>query len=376
MSGIYIHIPFCKQACHYCDFHFSTSLKKKAVLVDALCFELELRKEELKGAVQTIYFGGGTPSLLTSEEFEQILATIYDHFKVSRAPEVTLEANPDDLSEEYLKILTHSKINRLSIGVQSFYDDDLKFMNRSHRAEEAMRGLVLAKKYFDNVSIDLIYGVPGMSLSEWKRNLERALEFEIPHLSCYALTVEPNTALSRFIEKGVVKALDDELAREHHQLLLQLTEEAGYENYEFSNFGKTGYHSKNNSAYWEGKPYLGIGPSAHSYDGDQRSWNVSNNAHYLKALQLSELPIEREQLSKKDKYNEYVMTRLRTKNGLKLSEVELNFGEEFKTYLQQVASQHLEAGRLELAGDRISVTKSAKFLSDGIAGDLFMINLK
>lgn len=376
MSGIYLHIPFCKQACHYCDFHFSTSLKKKAVLVDALCSELVLRKEELKGAVQTIYFGGGTPSLLTSEELGQILATIYDHFKVSRAPEVTLEANPDDLSEEYLMILTQSKINRLSIGVQSFYDDDLKFMNRSHRAEEAMRSLVLAKKYFDNVSIDLIYGVPGMSLSKWKRNLERALEFEIPHLSCYALTVEPNTALSRFIEKGVVKALDDELAREHHQLLLQLTEEAGYENYEFSNFGKTGYHSKNNSAYWEGKPYLGIGPSAHSYDGDQRSWNVSNNAHYLRALQLRELPIEREQLSKKDKYNEYVMTRLRTKNGVKLSEVELNFGEEFKTYLQQVASQHLEAGRLELAGDRISVTKSAKFLSDGIAGDLFMINLK
>jgi len=375
MVGLYIHIPFCKQACHYCDFHFSTSLKKKSELVNALCKEMVLRKEEIPGPLQTIYFGGGTPSLLDAEDLQQIFKTIDDHFEVVEAPEITLEANPDDLTEAKLIMLAASRINRLSIGVQSFFEEDLKLMNRAHNATEALRCLQLAKQYFDNISIDLIYGMPDMSDARWQENLDQAIALDIPHISSYALTVEPNTALQKFIEKGVVKPVDDAVAQKHFEILLAHMEKAGFENYEFSNFGKLGYFSQNNTAYWTGKPYLGIGPSAHSFDGNTRSWNINNNPKYIKAIAADTLPIERETLSTTDKYNEYVMTGLRTIWGVSLEKIEKDFGLKFRTYVLQQAQKHIEEHILFLDDDRIVVTKKGKFLSDGLASDLFILNL-
>jgi len=373
VSGIYIHIPFCKQACHYCDFHFSTSLKKKDALIAAICTELQLRKGELKGEVETIYFGGGTPSLLTSEEIAMLIEAVYQNFKVSEAPEITLEANPDDLTEATIKSLANSQINRLSIGVQSFFEGDLKLMNRAHNATEAETSIKFAQQYFDNISIDLIYGIPGMNNTRWLANIEKALSFKVPHLSCYALTVEPKTALKSFIEKGLIAPVNDEQAQEHHTLLVEALETAGYENYEFSNFSKPAFHSRNNTAYWHGKPYLGVGPSAHSFDGDTRSWNVANNTKYIKEIALQQLPLERETLSERDKYNEYVMTRLRVAAGISLDEVESKFGENYVNYLQTQAAQFLKLGLLELESKQLKVTKKGKFLSDGIASDLFKL---
>ncbi len=375
MSGIYIHIPFCKQACHYCDFHFSTSLKKKEELVNALCTELVLRKNELDGNVETIYFGGGTPSLLSSEELQQIFETIYKNYTVSENPEITLEANPDDLSKEQIHKFTNSQINRLSIGIQSFFEEDLKLMNRAHNASEALESIKEAKQYFENFSIDLIYGIPGMGNERWKRNLEIALSLDVPHLSCYALTVEPKTALKKFIEKGIVPPVDEEAAKQHYEILLSETEKAGLENYEFSNFGKPGFHSRNNTAYWEGKPYLGIGPSAHSYDGKFRSWNIANNTKYIKSIEAGELPSEKELLSKQDKYNEYIMTGLRTKKGVSLGKVESEFGKKYSEYLLKQAENLLKNNLLILENETLKISKKGKFLSDGIAADLFLVNL-
>jgi len=373
-GGIYIHIPFCKQACHYCDFHFSTSLKNKDRIISAIITEMKLRTNELSGTIQTIYFGGGTPSLLTSEELNWIIDAVYENFSVAENPEITLEANPDDLSNEVLKHLAASPINRLSIGVQSFFEEDLKLMNRAHNAEEALKSIQLAKKYFDNISIDLIYGIPEMTNHRWLKNIEQALALDVPHLSCYALTVEPKTALERFIKKGIVPPVEDDVAQEHHALLVDRLETAGYENYEFSNFSKPGSYSQNNTAYWQGKPYLGIGPSAHSYDGNQRSWNVANNAKYLKSIEDGKLPLEREELSKTDKYNEYVMTRLRTKDGIILTEVKDYFGDKYLDYLLQQAKEYIASQHLFLNDTHLQVTKKGKFLSDGIAASLFLVN--
>lgn len=384
MSGIYIHIPFCKQACHYCDFHFSTSLEKKDRLINALCKELVLRKGEINDEIQTIYFGGGTPSLLTMDELRLLIETVYDNFQVSDYPEITLEANPDDLSNDLMIQLSNSPVNRLSIGVQSFFEEDLQWMNRAHNVREALECIEMAKEHFDNFSIDLIYGIPGMSTERWLENLHKALAFDIPHISCYALTVEPKTALKTFIDKGIVPPINDEVAREHHKLLLEETEKAGFDNYELSNFGKPGFYSENNMGYWHGEPYLGVGPSAHSYDGEQRSWNVSNNSKYIKAIEAGILPLEREHLSNTDKYNEYVMTRLRTQWGVSLDEVSDLFGKKQHDYLLQQAQPHIDAGFLTLVTssdstqenciEKLTVTKKGKFLSDGIASDLFLEN--
>ncbi|MFN4762386.1 radical SAM family heme chaperone HemW [Gillisia sp. Q332] len=374
MSGIYLHIPFCKQACYYCDFHFSTSVKKKGELVNMLCKELELRKDEIPGnEVETIYFGGGTPSLLNAGELKQIFDTIYSNFQVTDDAEITLEANPDDLSREKLELLKASKINRLSIGVQSFFEEDLKLMNRAHNASEALESIQMAKEYFDNISIDLIFGIPNMSEQRWKRNIEIALKLGLPHFSCYALTVEPNTALKKFIDKGIIKPVDDDLAKAHFEILIQTLKEAGFVHYEFSNFGKPGYFSQNNTAYWTGKPYLGIGPSAHSYDGETRKWNINNNTLYIRSLQQGAIPSEEEKLSVKDKYNEYVMTRLRTMWGVSPEEVGERFGTVFQEYLLEQAKEHLKDGLLNNENGRLHVSEKGKFLSDGIAADLFFV---
>ena len=382
MSGIYIHIPFCKQACHYCDFHFSTQMGKKEAMVHAIAQELELRKSEVHDAVETIYFGGGTPSLLSHEEIEHLIQTVYDNYKVVDDPEITLEANPDDLvssrakSKDFFLTYKNVGINRLSIGIQSFFEEDLKLMNRAHNAQEAEQCITEATKHFDNITIDLIYGIPGMDNQRWRANIQKALDFGLPHISSYALTVEPRTALKKFIEKELIPDVDDEQAQEQFHILVDMLEAEGFVNYEISNFGKPGFFSQNNTAYWLGKIYLGVGPSAHSFDGKQRSWNIRNNPTYLKKITEGELPLEIETLSTTDRYNEYVMTGLRTIWGVDLDRVASDFGAMYLKYLNQQAAKFLEQGLLMVEEGRLLTTKKGKFLADGIASDLFMLNLK
>jgi len=386
MSGIYIHIPFCKQACHYCDFHFSTSMKYKNEMIAALCEEIRLSKEhhvlefafakaDSQNSIQTIYFGGGTPSVLDTSQISQIIDTVYENYQVTENPEITLEANPDDLTEAKLKELSQSPINRLSIGIQSFFEEDLKLMNRAHNAQEAQECILTARSYFDNISIDLIYGIPGMTVERWRENIYKAIDLQIPHISSYALTVEDKTPLKSFIEKGIIDPVDDELAQQHFHILLDAMQLHGYSNYEFSNFGKEGYFSQNNTAYWTGKSYLGIGPSAHSFDGIKRGWNINNNVKYLKSIQAGELPMEIEELTTVDRYNEYIMTGLRTIYGVSLEKVSKDYGANFKTYLLDQAAGYIKDHLLYLDGDTLQVTRKGKFLSDGIASELFMLNL-
>ena len=377
MSGIYIHIPFCKQACHYCNFHFSTSLKKREEMVLALAKEIEMRKSEFQDeVVETIYFGGGTPSILEISDLKLLINTVYSNYKVVENPEITVEANPDDLSKERIIELSNNKINRLSIGIQSFFEDDLKLMNRAHNSAEAKECLEFATQYFDNISVDLIYGIPEMSNEKWLQNIETALSFNVPHISSYALTVEPKTALHSFIQKGIIPQPDDEAAQEHFQILVDKLSENDFIHYELSNFGKENYFSKNNSSYWLGKKYIGIGPSAHSYDGEKRSWNVSNNTLYLKSIQENKLPSESEILSKTDRYNEYVMTGLRTIWGISLDRIESEFGKTYLDYLNQQAAKYIEDHLLFVDENILRTTKKGKFLSDGIASDLFLLNLE
>src|SRR5690554_43983 len=382
-AGIYIHIPFCKQACFYCDFHFSTSLKKKDELVLALSKELVLRKDEFKNlTVETIYFGGGTPSLLKNEELQLLIDTVYKNYHVSENPEITLEANPDDLTSKRIKELAISLINRLSIGIQSFFEDDLKSMNRAHSSEEAKNCLLEATRHFDNITIDLIYGIPDMSLEKWNENLQMAFGFGVNHISSYALTVEPKTALDTFIKKGIYPPMDDELAQLHFNHLILETEKQGFVHYEVSNFGKPNYFSKHNTSYWLGKPYLGIGPSAYSFHGNTRSWNVSNNTKYIKSIEEEILPSTSEILTVKEQYNEYVMTGLRTIWGVSLQKVAKDFGEVYLTYLVKTSEKFIKNDLLVISSnldvkqntiEKLKTTEKGWFLVDGIAAELFMI---
>ena len=375
MSGIYIHIPFCKQACHYCDFHFSTSLKKRDEMVEALAKEIELRKDEFKNIiVETIYFGGGTPSVLNNKELEFLIDTVYDNYEVSEQPEITIEANPDDLSKNRIIELSQSPVNRLSIGIQSFFEDDLKLMNRAHNAQEAKDCLAEAVKYFNNISVDLIYGIQNSTKEKWLQNIETALSYNVPHISSYALTVEPKTALASFIEKGIIQDVDEELAQEQFHILKDKLEAEGFIHYELSNFGKEGFFSRNNSAYWQGKSYIGIGPSAHSFNREERGWNVRNNSKYINAIQQNKLPMEVETLTKTDQYNEYVMTGLRTIWGVSLVKVESDFGSLYKDYLLEQAEVFINQHLLYIEDMHIKVSKEGQFLSDGIASELFKVN--
>ena len=392
MSGIYLHIPFCKQACHYCDFHFSTSLKKKDELVQAIALELELRKNEINEPIETIYFGGGTPSLLSVDELGFLIKAIYTQYEVIENPEITLEANPDDLTS-LMSDNTHSNtifeqyraigINRLSIGIQSFFEDDLVMMNRAHNAKESENCLSVATHYFDNITIDLIYGVPNMSNEKWTANIEKALSFGVNHISSYALTVEPKTALASFIAKGKIDAPNDDVAHEHFQILVDSLEKNGFVHYELSNFGKEGYFSKHNTSYWLGKSYLGVGPSAHSFNGKERSWNIANNTKYITTIQNKNLPIEREVLSLDDRYNEYVMTGLRTIYGVSIEKIKKDFGEEYVSHLKKEAQKFIDQGALvitsevshssEIQSQKLYTTHQGKFLCDGIASGLFIV---
>ena len=346
-------------------------------MVLALAKEIALRKSEFNDEiVETIYFGGGTPSILDISDIRLLIDTVYQNYKVIENPEITVEANPDDLTETRIIELSQNKINRLSIGIQSFFEDDLKLMNRAHNSEEAKKCLEIATQYFDNISIDLIYGVPNMSNKKWLQNLETAFSFNVPHISSYALTVEPKTALHTFIQKGIIPQPDDEVAQEHFHLLVDKLEENGFIHYELSNFGKPTYFSKNNSSYWLGKKYIGIGPSAHSYNGISRSWNISNNTLYLKSIAENILPSEIETLTKTDRYNEYVMTGLRTIWGISLDRIEREFGKTYLDYLNKQSYNYIEDHFLFVDDNILRTTKIGKFLSDGIASDLFLLNLE
>ena len=374
MAGIYLHIPFCKQACHYCDFHFSTSLKRKSEMIQAIADELILRKSEITETVETIYFGGGTPSLLAIDEIQFLINTIQENFDVFDTPEISLEANPDDLLEEKILELADSPINRLSIGIQSFFEDDLKFMNRSHSASESKDCLSVANRHFENITIDLIYGVPNMSVDKWTENLQIALDFGVNHISSYALTVEPKTALDVFIKSGKLPPLDEQLASDHFDILVEETKKNGFVHYEISNFGKPDFFSKHNTSYWQGKQYLGVGPSAHSFKGKERSWNVSNNAKYIKSIQDKILPREVEKLSLNDQFNEYIMTGLRTIWGVSLEKVRQEYGETYKLHLLNEVEGYQRMGLLEINNNIVIATQKGKFLVDGIASELFMID--
>ncbi len=373
LSGIYIHIPFCKQACTYCDFHFSTSLKKKTEMIDAITKELILRRKEVNEVIETIYFGGGTPSLLEIDELIFIMDIIFKNYRVSDNMEITLEANPDDLSKIKIIELSKTPINRLSIGIQSFFDDDLRMMNRTHTSKESEKCLLVATNYFNNITIDLIYGIANMSNDKWRQNLQKTFDFGIPHISSYALTVEPKTALYYNIEKGKYPPLDEKLASQHFDILVDETEKKGFVQYEISNFGFPDYFSKHNASYWKGNSYIGIGPSAHSFNGGQRSWNVANNAKYLKSISNNELTQQTESLSQTDKFNELIMTGLRTIWGVSLDKVEKEFGMEFKNELLRNAQNHIANNSLEIINDVLVITKKGKFFADGIASDLFVL---
>lgn len=373
MAGIYLHIPFCKQACYYCDFHFSTSLKKKSTLIQALAKELILRKNELQESIETIYFGGGTPSLLTQFELSFLLKTIYQNYNVVASPEITLESNPDDLDKEKLTNFKKIGINRLSIGVQSFFDEDLQALNRIHTAKEAIETLKIATKLFDNITIDLIYGIPSLTKDKWLKNLEIAFDLSIKHISSYALTVEPKTALYKFIETKKYPNVKDTLALQHFKILQEETKKKGFIQYEVSNFGKPGYFSKHNTSYWLGKSYLGVGPSAHSYHNYERSWNINNNAKYIKAISNNVLPTEKEKLSKNDIFNETVMIGLRTIWGISLEKIKNDFGDKYLSHLIEYTKKHIENGHLTLENNTIKATKKGLFLIDGIASDLFVV---
>jgi oxygen-independent coproporphyrinogen-3 oxidase len=326
LSGLYIHIPFCKQKCNYCDFHFSVSVKNKDALLDALKNELIIRKNELNTPIETLYFGGGTPSFLSYDELASLFEIVFSNYQINYDAEITLEANPDDLNLTFLKDLKKLKINRLSIGVQSFYDADLQFMNRAHSAKQAISSIKNAQDIgITNLTIDLIYGIPGLTKEKWESNLNTFLSLQIPHLSSYALTVEAKTVLAHAIKNKKIKPLDEHLAKQHFDLLKKVMSENDYMHYELSNFAKKGFLSKHNTSYWKGKQYLGIGPSAHSYNLKSRSWNIANNSKYIKALENNTLPRETENLTESMRYNEYIMTGLRTIWGVNLKLVKENY---------------------------------------------------
>ncbi|HEY8959459.1 radical SAM family heme chaperone HemW [Chitinophaga sp.] len=375
MAGIYLHIPFCRQACHYCNFHFSTSLAQQGAMVNSLLQEITLQKNYLEQEpVHTIYFGGGTPSLLKEQELTALLLHLRATFNVAPDAEITLEANPDDLTAEKLIQLKNAGINRLSIGVQSFHEEDLTWMNRAHNSRQAEDCIKLAQDLgFHNITIDLIYGGPTLTDEGWEQNVKQAIALGIPHLSCYALTVEPGTALDHFIKKKKMAATDPDKAAQHFEMLMEWLGAAGYEHYEISNFALPGWHSRHNSSYWQGKPYLGLGPSAHSFNGASRQWNIANNAQYIKSIAAGKVPFEIESLTTAMQFNEYIMTSLRTSAGCNLEWVAEKFGTDHTIHLLAHSEPYIRMGRIEKVGETLRLTKAGRLFADGIAGELFIL---
>ena len=373
---IYLHIPFCKQKCSYCNFHFSTSFSLKDEMLSAIKKEIQLRHNELENkTLKSLYFGGGTPSVLSVDEIKSLLDEIQKYFSFDNNIEITLESNPDDLNENFLKELSQTEINRLSIGTQSFYDEDLKLMNRAHNASEAESSIKRAQDFgLVNISVDLIYGSPTSNFEIWKDNLSKTIELQVPHVSSYALTVEPKTALEKWIENGKIRSPEETEQNQEFYYMKDFLKDNGFDHYEISNFGKPGFHSKHNSAYWKSEPYLGIGPSAHSYNGSlERSWNIANNPIYIKNLNQNILPIEKEILTEKDRFNEMIMIGLRTIWGVDLNRINQNFSSEVIDYLNQEIKSKIESGILEIENNYLKISEKHWFLADGIASDLFIV---
>ena len=375
MAGIYIHIPFCKQKCSYCDFHFSTNLQHKSNLIQAINKELEIRKDEISTPLETIYFGGGTPSILSEIELESIFETIYKNYSTKNLKEITLEANPDDLNKEKLNFLKSTPINRFSIGVQSFFEEDLKLMNRAHNVQEAETSIKLAQDFgFENITIDLIYGSTTTTNEMWKQNLQKAIELNVPHISSYALTVEEKTILDHQIKKGITKPVDEDRQNEQFQLLVDTLTSNDFIQYEISNFGKEDYFSLHNSNYWKGIHYLGIGPSAHSYNGKTRAWNIANNSKYIQAINENNLPQEIEVLNEVEKFNEMIMIVLRTIYGIDLNRINSEFSQPLVNSFHEELNQLINENLVEKKENKIILKPEAKFFADGIASRLFYIN--
>ena len=373
---IYIHIPFCKQKCSYCNFHFSTSLNFKDEMLDAMKKEIFFRKDELQNKnLQSLYFGGGTPSVLSADEIKSLIDEVLKHFSFNNDIEITLEANPDDLNPQFLKGLSDSPVNRLSIGTQSFFDEDLKLMNRAHNASEAEGSIKRAQDFgFENLSIDLIYGSPTSNLEIWKENLNKTIALEIPHISSYALTVEPKTALENWVSKGKVANPKEEEQNREFYYMIDFLKDHSFNHYEVSNFAKEGFYSRHNSAYWKYQEYLGIGPSAHSYNGnDVRSWNVANNQQYIQKLNSNILAKETEILSQQDQFNEMIMIGLRTIWGVNLDSLNQKFSENILDKFNKEIQHKIEDGILKIEDNHLKIPEKHWFMADGIASDLFLI---
>jgi oxygen-independent coproporphyrinogen-3 oxidase len=374
MAGIYIHIPFCKKACHYCDFHFSTSPQYKDPMLKALRQEINLRKKYLaEEKIETIYFGGGTPSLLSADELQVLIGEITDLFEVSSTAEITLEANPDDLNPQKVRELRQTLINRFSIGVQSFFEEDLQWMNRAHSAEEAQSSIKRVQDAgFENITADLIYGFPLLTKPKWEHNIQQIIELKIPHISSYSMTVEPATALSSFIKKGEQKPMDEGQSAAQFLILMEQLREAGFDHYEISNFAKPGLFSKHNSNYWEGVPYLGIGPSAHSFNGESRQWNISNNSKYVDQISLKKIPAEMEFLSTENRINEYIMTSLRTSKGMNLEKITERYGSDYANEVKNGLEPFADKNWITIKDQVVILTTDGKLFADHIASELFL----
>ena len=374
MAGLYIHIPFCRKACNYCNFHFSTSLNQINEMVSSIVKEMEMRAKEIDEEINTIYFGGGTPSLLHIGLLETLMNAAREHYNINDQAEITLEANPDDIDLEKAEAWKTLGINRFSIGIQSFADENLKWMNRAHNAKQSITAVDIIKQTgFQNYSIDLIYGTPGQSMEGWIKDLRTAFELGVPHLSCYALTVEEKTALNSLIKKGELPEINQDEQAERFEALMQLSADAGYHHYEISNFALTGYESKHNSAYWEGAVYLGFGPSAHSFDGVKRKWNISNNNAYIKSLTNHLLPHKEETLSKKDVLNEYIMTALRQSKGIEKKILLQKGGQTYLTEISSLINPYVKTQKVVEDETGWRLTNHGKFFADGIAATLFSL---
>ncbi|MDQ3050801.1 MAG: radical SAM family heme chaperone HemW [Bacteroidota bacterium] len=377
--SLYLHIPFCRKACSYCDFHFSVNHERIDDVVNALVKELELRKNYLqqreeKPLLATIYFGGGTPSLLSTDQLLRIFKAIENYYVIAENAEITLEANPDDLTPEKLAALMQTPVNRLSIGVQSFFEKELVLMNRAHTAEMALQSVTDAYNAgFKNITIDLIYGVPGMSDNDWLHNLETAFSLPVQHLSCYSLTVEKKTALDKMIRDGKVPAVDEDQAARHFRLLIDKAQLNGFEHYEISNFARPGFYSKHNSSYWKDHHYIGIGPSAHSYNGISRQWNIASNAAYVIAINNNEIPAEEEVLTLQNRYNEYLMTGLRTNWGVDLQYIRENFGESYEADFLHQLLPYIESGDLMVNRTVFTLSEKGKLIADRITAKAFIV---
>ncbi len=374
MAGIYIHIPFCKKACHYCDFHFSTSPVYKDQMVQALRSEI-IKRKDYTGTeqIETIYFGGGTPSLLSAGELGMLVGEITAYYPVSSSAEITLEANPDDLNPQKVKELKQTLINRFSIGIQSFFEEDLKWMNRAHNASEAQSSIKRVQDAgFENITADLIYGYPLLSDEKWKVNVRELISLQIPHISSYSMTVEPATALASFINKGKQKAMDENQSARQFEILIDELEGAGFEHYEISNFAKAGRHSRHNSNYWEGVNYIGIGPSAHSFNGDSRQWNVADNMKYIQALAAGNIPSEVEHLTVENRLNEYIMTALRTSKGMDLNIITQRFNSDYTSMVEESLEPFLDKEWAIRTGQTVTLSREGKLFADHIASELFV----